>query len=271
MLTDSTDPTHVVVTRRPSDSDASEGPGRLGVETLVVETAMDHASAVHVAIEEGALAEMVGEDRREAFERVVGDTQRLSAETEFRVPLPAERDAVLELLSLDPADTDRWHRRLFGIEEFAVVTPDSWLYRSVPHHDHIRELNADAAGALLPAVRDRLAAVPETGVFRAGPLEGWQTRDATWELWPDSLRRQTGTSSWHTDDLEDAKTFHRAPDRDELLVRWGRPESVTGRLSRALRESPPERIRVTGDATLTGVTSTLEELAATLGYEYQIR
>jgi hypothetical protein len=273
MLSNSVSGTHVVVSRRSPNSEKSDI-GQIGVENRVAETAMNHGSAVHVAIQESALREMIGEEFREHFERVDRDGGRLTGETEFRAVLPDGRGAVLALLSVDQADTDEWTRRLFALEEFVVVTPDSWLYRSIPHHDHIREINAGATGELLSDIRDTLAGSPQTGVFPDRPLATWQTREKTWELWPEYLRQRSGESSWHAYDLEQIVAFHPVPRRDELLIQWGSPTSLPGRLGsairRALQGSPPERVHVSGEASLDEVVSALDELAVTLGYEYHI-
>lgn len=273
MLSNSVSGTHVVVSRRSPNSEKSDI-GEIGVENRVAETAMNHGSAVHVAIQESALTEMVGEEFREHFERVDRDGGRLTGETEFRAVLPDGRGAVLALLSLEQADTDEWDRRLFALEEFCIVTPDSWLYRSVPHHDHIREINAGASDGLLSDIGDTLAGIPRTGVFPDRPLASWQSHKTTWELWPEYLRQRSGESSLHAYDLEQVVSFHPVPLRDELLIQWGSPDSLPGRLGsairRALQGSPPERVHVSGEASLDEVVSALDELAVTLGYEYYI-
>ncbi|ERG92138.1 MAG: hypothetical protein J07HQW1_02173, partial [Haloquadratum walsbyi J07HQW1] len=57
--------------------------------------------------------------------------------------------SVDSLLKIQANETDEWTDRLFNIEAFAVLTDQSWTYRSVPHETHIREINTAGHNGLI--------------------------------------------------------------------------------------------------------------------------
>ena len=274
MLRNASDPTHVLVTRRPSDAAAPEGMGRVSAENQVVAEAMRHGSAVHVQVEQSTLDNMTPESARGLFERVT-ENQRLTGDPEFRVPLPAGRDAVASLLSFDPENADSHTQRIFGIAEFAVVTPESWLYRSVPHHAHIRELNADPESGFLSEVRKLLAAVPQTGVFPDGPVLTWQGEESRYELHPETIRKRRDGAQWAAFDLGRLAEVSPGAEREEVLFEWNTPDSVLWSVAVAVvqrwRPSPPKRVAVRGATTVMEVVDAFADLTETLGYEYRLK
>jgi len=285
MIRNGSAPTHRVVTRRPADADVAGseatdggGPdavGRIGVENRAVGVAMDYGSAVHLSLAASTVERTVPEEHRAAFERVGDERRRLTDGTEYRVSLPDGREAVTALLSFDPTDTDQWTSRLFDVEEFAVVTAGSWLYRSVPHHGHVREVNAAGEPGLLTALREELGELPETGVFPAGPLVAWEAGGCLYELHPTMFRWRSGEGSWTAPGLERLREVYPQHERVEVLLHWDSPDTVLGRLrGRAadrLGRSPPERVEVPDTEHLDAVAEAFEHVADQLGYDYTVR
>ena len=63
---------------------------------------------------------------------------------EYRASLPDDTDVVRTCL--EENEHDGWLARYWGIVEFVVFSDNNWLYHSVPHHSHVREINATTDG-----------------------------------------------------------------------------------------------------------------------------
>lgn len=282
-----TDPTHAVRTRSLPRVDDWDDAGALAVENRVIDVAMGHGDALHLCLDE-SLLEARAPDRlsasRKRFDRVEESRRVLkNGHPEFRAHLPADADAVRACLALEPTDTDGWLARLFGVAEVAVVADDAWLYRSVPHHAHVRELDAEAVDGLRPDIREALAPIRGSGVVPVGAQRSWIAGGDRYELTWNALRRHPASSeggSWTVFDLERLRGVRLGPERSTLQFRWrSRSDAVgsTSTVRRALASavgrlatSPPTRVPVPDRAVAEAVVSTLGELRTTFEYDFAL-
>ena len=265
---DPAEATHRVVTRQPEGVSDWDETGRIAVENRVVAALVPYGTAVHLRVDSGGsdLGELARRSAR------VGEGERVLAGDgpEYRVRLPDGADTLLSALAVDPGDTDAWTARLHELHEFAVVTPDAWLYRSVPHHAHLRELNADGRDGALGAVADALDEVPRSSVVPADALASWRADGFEYELTWDTLRRRAASEGevggdgvgggeaggddaggseaggddvgdgdasdgdahgrWTVFDLDRLRWVASRPDRAELVARWRPVDSWSRRL-----------------------------------------
>ncbi|QCS42948.1 hypothetical protein [Natrinema versiforme] len=276
---DRIDPTHRLVVRSPSAAAESDRPDPLAVENRIVEIAMDSADAVHCCLDRSFL-DAADPARTKACNRLhrVRESDRVlaSGEPEYRAALPADRDAVRAYLSVDRENTDAWLARVFGIAEFAIITDDSWLYRSVPHHDHIRELNANAVDGFLDDVTASLESIPGSGVVPFDGLGTWQTEEYRYAVTARSIRRSTDGDRWQTFDLDRLRAVSLVPERSELLLRWDSPatDSWTRRAFRTVvgrgSTEPPSRVSLPDRETTAEFAGALREVADRLEYEFTV-
>ncbi|MBX0304559.1 hypothetical protein [Haloarcula salinisoli] len=159
---DAAGPTHRLNARPSSDVDDRSADGLIGVENRVVDVAMEYGTAVHLDVDPGhGQFELLQRELTQVPDR---DRVFVESDHEYRANLPADRSLVDALL--DVPDGDRWaySDRLFALEAVAVLTEQSWTYRSVPHETHIRELNAAGQDGLLAELEDMLERVPGTDI-----------------------------------------------------------------------------------------------------------
>ncbi|RLM76610.1 hypothetical protein DVK05_16445, partial [Halorubrum sp. Atlit-8R] len=94
----------------------------------------------------------------------------IGSDHEFRASLPEDRALVESVLEIADGDTDAWADRLFHLVEFAVLTDRSWLYRSVPHETHIREINAGEHEGVIEKLNETFAQVRGSAIVPFGGL-----------------------------------------------------------------------------------------------------
>ncbi|WP_135827409.1 hypothetical protein [Halorussus halobius] len=270
---DPTESTHRVVTRQPAGANDWDETGRITVENRVVEALVPYGTAVHLCVDSGVAP--LG-DLTERLARVGEGGRVLSgARPEYRARLPEDADVLLSALAVEPGDTDAWVARLDALHEFAVVTPESWLYRSVPHHAHIRELNATARDGALAAVADELAPVAGSAVVPVDGLASWRSGDFRYELAWDALRRRkTGDSQWTAFDLSGLRRVEPRPERAELVARWrpvdSWPRRLVARVVRPASVDPPTRIEFPDAAAMAEAVAGLRKLNDELGYGFAV-
>lgn len=265
------DPTHRLV-RRDRDAVGDAAPtGLLGVENRVVAIAIRYGSAVHLCLDSGHF-----EDARERLTRLTGSDRALeNTVPEYRAELPAATDSVDAVLSVPEGDTAAWQARLFGLAELAVVADDTWLYRSVPHETHIREINADAAEGYLETLQAELRDVPATAIVPHGPVASWETEGREYTLTWDALRERTDGGGWRSVSLERLRYVGAEPERSELVFEWSEPAGIS-RVVRGLtrvfgggQDYPPTRVGVpAGD--VEPILDAFEDLRSRLAYDYEI-
>lgn len=274
---DERDATHRVVTRQPAGVDDTGETGWITVENRVVDVTMRFGTAVHLSLDEDA---DVLEDVRGRLDRVPESERVLSGTgPEYRATLPDDAAVVREAIAVESDDTDAWVARVFALEEFVVRTADAWCYRSVPHHAHVRELNAAARDGLLAAVGDALESMPRAAVVPIDGLASWRSNGDRYELSWDALRRHTDrcdSSARTAFDLDRLRRVRPLPDRRELLFRWA-PPSPGSRSRRILRRllasgsaEPPTRLAFPDRETLLEVVDALETLRDAFEYPYAI-
>ncbi|EMA39112.1 hypothetical protein [Halobiforma nitratireducens] len=292
---DRDEPTHAIRTRSRSGVEDWDAEGGVAVENRVVDTVLEYGNAVHLCLDEALLADTAPgrlSTARERFDRPDACRRRLRNESpEYRARLPDDIDAVQSCLALEPGDTGGWLARLHGIAALAVVTPDSWLYRSVPHHAHIRELNVDPVDAVLEEVTATLESARWSAVVPTGPLVSWTDDTSRYELrWHALRRRRRGwdrdqsqgqnrdrdSNPWAVFDLERLRRVRPIPERGELRLRWHSGvrgtdspirRAVAGVIDR-LAADPPTRVVTSETATVEEIASTLRELRAQFEYDY---
>lgn len=275
-MLDADESTHRVVTRQPPGVEDWDETGRIAVENRVVEVVMRYGTAVHLSVESDA--EHLGSVTAR-LERV-GRQDRVfpDGRPEYRATLPEDGDVVRSALAVDPGDTGAWVDRLHGIREFAVVTPDAWLYRSVPHHAHVREVNADGRDEMLAAVTAELDSIPRSGVVPVDGFASWRSGDCQYQLTWDVLRRREATDEgrWTAFELSRLRRVSPRPDRAELLVRWERPSADSWPrrlLRRVLRPEsvrPPTRIEFPETAVMDEAVEGLRSLQTNLDYRFAV-
>jgi len=147
-------PTHKLVAKNPSGVKDWDEEGTIGIENQAMEIIVKYGSTVHVEVDPA----------HSQFEAIQNELTRLpeaerifiGSEEEYRAELPTDHSFITSLLEIRANSTDEWIDRLFNIEAFAVLTDQSWVYRSVPHHSHIREINATRVGGLVPELHRAL-------------------------------------------------------------------------------------------------------------------
>lgn len=272
---------HQVVTRQPAGVTDTDETGWITVENRVVDAAMEFGTAVHFRLaDETATLEAV----KPRLDRLTGsDTVIRDGKPEYRATLPADADLVRATLAVDPDETDAWVDRVFNVDEFVVRTDETWVYRSVPHHMHVRELNADAREGLLEAVTAALESIPRSTVVPVDGLVSWQSSAYRYELAWDYLRRAADPSdgdepsTWTAFELERLEAVRPFPDRTELALRW-RPHAADSWTRRAFRRllqpdtvDPPTRLAVPDRDALDETVDALRRLRDELGYSFTIR
>lgn len=269
------EPTHRLVVREREAIDDADPAGALAVENRVVDVAMQHGTAVHLCIDDNLTGDRLAL-LRETLHPVEDDVRVLeNATPEYRAGLPMDADILETALSLPEGDTDAWLDRLFGLAELAVVTDDTWLYRSVPHETHIREINAEAVEGYLGTLHRELSDIPGTAIVPHGPLASWNTDGCRYELTWDALRERQDGDQWRSISLERLDRIKPEPERSDLVLQWARPTGAS-RVVRGIRRVsgsetgfPPTRLTVQ-TAALSTVLDWFRDLKARLDYEYEL-
>ncbi|MHC3381494.1 hypothetical protein [Haloarcula sp. H-GB5] len=151
---DEEEPTHKLVMQSPSGVKDWDEEGIIGVENRAMEVILDRGSTVHVELDP---AHGQFETLRNKLTQVPeSDRIFVASEHEHRAVLPEDRTSVDSLLEIQANDTDEWTDRLFNIEAFAVLSDQSWTYRSVPHETHIREINTAGHDGLVEELHKTL-------------------------------------------------------------------------------------------------------------------
>jgi len=268
------EPTHQLVVRERDAIDDADPAGCLAVENRVINVAMRHGTAIHLCIDDTLNADRLAH-LRETLSGVEDARVLENATPEYRAELPADADIVTTALSLPESDTAVWLDRLFGLAELAVVTDDSWLYRSVPHETHIREINAEAVEAYLGTLHRELSDIPGTAIVPHGPLASWNTDGCRYELTWDALRERRDEDQWRSISLERLRRVKPEPERSEIVFQWD-PPTGGSRVVRGLRRTfgrevdiSPMRLTI-ATAEVATVLDALEDLNVRLGYGYEI-
>ncbi|ADQ69389.1 hypothetical protein C499_12495 [Halogeometricum borinquense DSM 11551] len=179
-------------------------------------------------------------------------------------------------MAVTTGDTDEPIDRTFYLDAFAVVTEQSWVYRSVPHHFHIREINATGHAGLLEELRESLADVRGSTVVPFGGLISWEADSTQYELVWDALRQSDGGEGYVSYDLERLKHVAMHPQEHSLVFEW-ESASEEPLLRRAFwrffdpeTATPPRRIVVPDRQRRREVLSAFRRLRRDLDYQYTV-
>lgn len=153
---------------------------------------------------------------------------------------------------------------------------DSWLYRSVPHHDHIRELNASATDGFLADVTASLESIPGVGVIPFDGLGTWEATEYWYAVTARSIRRSADGDRWQTFDLDRLRAVRPVPERSELPLRWdsAATDSWTRRAFRTVvgrgSTEPPSRVSLPDRETTAEFAGVLRDVADRFEYEFTV-
>jgi len=272
---DSETATYQVVTRPRPDSKDWDDHGWIGVENRVVDALLPRSDRVHCLLSQETESL---EPYKSQLSRPASGRQLFPAGgTEYVATVPDQRAVVRDLLAVDPGDTDSWIDRTFNVEEFAIVDDDGWCYWSVPHHSHIRYVDASGRDRVCELVGGVLGDIPGSALVPSDGLLTWETESYQYELTWDVLRRRpAGSESWTVFDLSRLAAAAPSSDGCALSLTWQPPQrdSWPGRLARRLLDSvstePPTRIDLPDGATRQAALSAFRRLKSDLGYDVAV-
>ena len=270
---DATEPTHRLVTRRLSGVKDWDELGGVTVENRTIRVLMDYGTVVHLGLD----------PKHGQFETVQRELEQvpeskcifIGSDHEFRASLPEDQALVESVLEIPDGDTDAWTDRLFHLVEFAVLTDQSWLYRSVPHEAHIREINAGRHEGVIEKLNETLDQVRGSAVVPFSGLASWTINGTTYDLKWDSLYcsdREKGASY----DLERLRQVTVLFPENVLHLDW-KPVSEESLLRRTVwrvlgseSTTPPARVEIPAGEDGKKILDVFHQLREKLGYEYDV-
>ncbi|GEM_PF-3817011 len=199
----------------------------------------------------------------------------VGSDYEFRASLPEDRALVESVLEIPDSDTDAWTDRLFHLVEFTVLTDQSWLYRSVPHEAHIREINAGGHEGVIEKLNETLDQVRGSAVVPFSGLASWTINGTTYDLKWDSLYCSDREKS-ASYDLERLRKVTVLFPENVLHLDW-KPVSEESLLRRTVwrvlgseSATPPARVEIPADEGGEKILDASRQLREKLGYEYDV-
>ncbi len=270
---DAAEPTHRLVTRRLSGVNDWDELGHVTVENRAIRVMMDDGTVVHLGLD----------PKHGQFETVQQELERVpdsncifvGSEYEFRASLPEDRALVESVLDIPDGDTDAWTDRLFYLVEVAVLTDQSWRYRSVPHEAHIREINARGHEDVLEKLNETFAQVRGTAVVPFDGLVSWTTGGTTYTLRWDSLYC-TNKEKSASYELERLKQVTVLFSEDVLRLDWtpGSEESLrrrtVWRVLTSKSATPPAQVEIPAGEEGETILDAFCQLREKLGYAYDV-
>lgn len=269
------EPTHRVVTRDLAGVDDWDDAGLVSVENRTMAVSMAYGTAVHLQLDsDHGDFETV---RAELTQVPASDHVFLGPEPEYRAALPDDRALVEAILAIPEGDTDAWIDRLYYLDALAVVSGRTWVYRSVPHETHIREINANHHDDLVDDVNAELAHVRGSAVVPFdGVVSSWTADDGAYELRWNSLRRGDGETGHVADDLERLRYVSARGQPPTLNLDW-RPVSEESLLRRLFwwitgseSADPPAELRLADGTDRRAVIDAFRRLGEDLEYSYAV-
>ncbi|GAB7009516.1 hypothetical protein [Halorubrum trueperi] len=267
------EPTHRLVTRRLSGVKDWDELGGVTVENQAIRVLMDYGTAVHLGLDpKHGQFETV---QRELTQVPDSKCMFIGSDHEFRASLPEDRALVESVLEIPDGDTDAWTDRLFYFVEFAVLTDQSWIYRSVPHEAHIREINAGRHEGVIEKLNETLDQVRGSAVVPFSGLASWTTGDTTYDLKWDSLYWSDREKS-ASYDLERLRQVTALFSENLLRLDW-KPVSEESLLRRTAwrvlgseSATPPAKIEIPTGEGGEKILDAFHQLREKLGYEYDV-
>ncbi len=266
-------PTHSLVTRNLSGVKDWDEFGGVTVENRVISVLMDYGTTVHLELD----------PKHDQFETVqrelswVPDSECVfvRSDLEFRASLPEDRALIESLLEIPDGDTVAWRDRMFYFVEFAVLTEQSWLYRSVPHETHIREINVGGHERVIEKLNETLDQVRGSAVVPFSGLASWTTNGTTYDLKWDSLYWSDKEKS-ASYDLERLRQVTALFSEDILRLDW-KPVSEESLLRQTVwrvlnpeSAAPPARVEIPAGEDGEKILDAFRQLHEKLGYSYGV-
>ena len=267
------EPTHSLVSRSLSGVKDWDELGHVTVENRAIRVLMDYGAVVHLELDpEHGQFETV---QRELTQVPDSKCLFIGSDHEFRASLPEDRALVESLLEIPDGDTDAWTDRLFYLAEFAVLTDHSWLYRSVPHEAHIREINAGGHEGVIEKLNETVAQVRGSAVVPFSGLASWTINRTTYDLKWNSLycSDREKSASYDLERLRQVTTLF-----SENLVRldW-KSVSEESLLRRTVwrvlgseSATPPPQVEIPAGDDGEKILDAFRQLREKLGYEYDV-
>ncbi|WP_340102241.1 hypothetical protein [Salinibaculum salinum] len=270
---DATEPTHRLVTRRLSGVKDWDELGGVTVENQVISDLMDYGTVVHLGLD----------PKHGQFETVQRELTQvpdskcifIGSDHEFRASLPEDWALVESVLEVPDGDTDAWTDRLFYFAEFAVLTDQSWLYRSVPHEAHIREINAGGHEGVIEKLDETLDQVRGSAVIPFSGLASWTINGTTYDLKWDSLYSSDREKS-ASYDLERLRQVTALFSENLVHLDW-KPVSEESLLRRTVwrvlgseSTTPPPQVEIPTGEDGEKILDAFHQLREKLGYEYDV-
>lgn len=270
---DAAEPTHRLVTRSLSGVKDWDELGGVTVENRAISVLMDYGTVVHLELD----------PKHDQFETVqrelaqVPDSECIfvRSDQEFRASLPEDRALIESLLEIPDGDTNAWTDRTFYFVEFAVLTEQSWLYHSVPHETHIREINARGHKGIIEKLNETLDQMRGSAVVPFSGLTSWTTDGTTYDLKWDSLYcsyRERSVSY----DLERLRQVNALFSENLLRLDW-KPVSEESLLRRTVwrvlgseSATPPARVEIPAGEDGEKILDAFRQLREKLGYAYGV-
>jgi len=270
---DATEPTHRLVSRSLSGVKDWDDLGGVTVENRAISVLMDYGTVVHLGLDPNhAQFETV---QRELVQVPDSNCIFVGSDYEFRASLPEDQALVELVLEIPGGDTDAWMDRLFYLVEFAVLADQSWLYRSVPHETHIREINARGHERVIEKLNETFAQVRGSAVVPFGGLVSWTTDGTAYDLKWNSLycsyRKESASY-----DLERLRQVTALFSENLLRLDW-KPMSEESLLRRTVwrvlgseSATPPAQVEIPPGEDGAKILDAFHRLREKLGYEYDV-
>ncbi|SDY97350.1 hypothetical protein [Halopenitus persicus] len=270
---DAVEPTHRLVSRSLSGVRDWDELGRVKVENRAMRVLMDYGTAVHLGLDlKHSQFETVQQELTQ-----VPDSKCIfiGSDHKFRASLPEDRALVESVLEIPDGDTAAWTDRLFNLVEVVVLTDQSWLYRSVPHEAHIREINARGHGGAIEKLSDTFAQVRGSAIVPFGELASWTINGTTYDLRWNSLycSHKEKSASY---DLERLRQVNVLFPENVLHLDW-KPMSEESLLRRMIwrvlgseSATPPARVEIPADEDGEKILDAFRQLRDKLGYKYDV-
>ncbi|MFC5368618.1 hypothetical protein [Salinirubrum litoreum] len=268
------DPTHRLVTRNLSGVKDWDEAGGVTVENQAIAILLEYGTTVHLCLDPKHSQFKTVQNK---FTRVP-ELERtiIGSDQEYLVSIPENRALVESLLAISACETDEWVDRTFYLTEFAILNGRSWVYRSVPHETHIREINATEHDGVIQKLNEALEQVRGSAVVPFDGLVSWTAEAKDYKLDWNALYRHTGKDAYVGYDLERLQHVVVQFSENSLHLDWRSTseESLVRRTIWRVLDSeattPPDQIGLPRGEQEKKVVSALHWLRANLNYSYDI-
>jgi hypothetical protein len=268
------DPTYRLVTRNLSGVKDWDEAGGVTVENQVIAILLEYGTTVHLCLD----------PKHSRFKTVQSEFTRvpesertiIGSDQEYQVSIPENRALVESLLEISAGETDGWVDRTFYLTEFAILNGRSWVYRSVPHETHIREINATEYDEVTQRLNKALGQVRGSAVVPFDELVSWTAEAKEYKLDWNALYQHTGKGGYVGYDLDRLQHIVVQLSENVLCLSWrsSSEESLARRTIWRVLDSeaatPPNQIGLPHGEQGKKVVSALHWLRVNLDYSYDI-